>query len=206
MEYVYAFLVGYAAGCFNLAYLLSVSRGTSIKDVGNGNPGASNVTMHFGVKAGVCVALCDILKALLPALLLTHFFPSFQYMAVVTGCGAVIGHMFPPYMNFRGGKGFASYIGMSIAVDWKVTLIVLALAVFLALLLDYIVIATFTVTTVTPFMILLFWNCSPAGFYTLCCMYCVTAIILIKHIPNSKKIVANTEPHISDIWKKPVNK
>lgn len=197
-SYIYIVLIGYACGCISVAHLIASSHGKRIATVGNGNPGTSNVTLYFGIKAGIICCLCDVLKAVLAGIIVSYVFPHIWNASVYAGCSAVVGHMFPFYSKFKGGKGFASYIGMAFLLEWRVALIVLAMAIGMALGFDYIVVATFFFTVGIPICALL-WSHN----WTAClAMFCVTAIIYWKHIPNMSSLRDRSEPHISDIWRK----
>lgn len=206
MVYFSSALLGYLLGCINVAYLLVVSRGLEMESVGNGNPGASNIALNFGLKWSVVVAVCDIAKAILAGILAKVLFPEAVCVTAVASCAAVMGHMFPFYMRFKGGKGFASFIGMSFVVDWRVALIALTFGVMLAFVLDYIVAATFSVTCLVPAGVMLMNSAAPYGFIMGFIMYVSTAIILFKHRVNVRAIAAGTEPHLSDVWRKPAKK
>ena len=109
--------IGYGLGCCNLAHILSRQRGFDIRTVGSQNPGASNTVITMGWRAGAAVCLHDIGKAFLASFLAGLLFPQLTLASVVGGAAAVLGHIFPATMGFRGGKGFAPYMGMILALD-----------------------------------------------------------------------------------------
>ena len=105
-------LIGYLLGSLNLATLLAKRRGVDIRAGGSGNPGASNTVTLMGWKAGVLVALHDIGKGILAVWLCAKLFPAVPFSGAVAGVACVLGHIFPFYLHFRGGKGFATYLGI----------------------------------------------------------------------------------------------
>ena len=119
MGYVIASLLGYLLGCSNLAYFISLARKYDIRRSGTGNLGASNATVLFGWKAGVAVAVHDAGKALLAVLLTKLLFPDLEYAGAAAGVAAVLGHNFPFYLNFKGGKGTASFVGLTLYIRWN---------------------------------------------------------------------------------------
>ncbi len=100
--------VGYLVGSVSPATLLARRAGIDLRDVGSGNPGASNTGRALGRRAGVAVALADVAKGLLPALL---FGLADHDAGLVAGVAAVLGHVTSPFLRGRGGKGVATAAG-----------------------------------------------------------------------------------------------
>lgn len=182
------FLIGYLLGSSNMAWYLAKLKGVDLRAKGSGNPGASNAMILMGWKAGVLVGLHDIGKAFLAVWLCTRLFPAAPYCGVIAGFACVIGHMFPFYLRFRGGKGFASYLGMILALDWRFALVLCAAIVVVTLVTDYIVIGT--MTTVISFPV----YCAVEHHLIAAAMLCfLSAIIIYKHRANLVRIVRGTE-------------
>lgn len=150
MGYFIASLVGYLLGCSNLAYYISRAARKDIRQAGSGNLGASNATVLFGWKAGVAVAVHDVGKALLAVFLAKLLFPNVEYAGAAAGVAAVLGHVFPFYLRFKGGKGTASFLGLTLALNWKLALVVLGILVLATIITDYIVIGTFSAIVTVP--------------------------------------------------------
>ena len=110
-------LIGYLLGCSNMSIYVSRYKKVDIRAVGAGNPGTANTVLTLGWGPGVMVGLHDIGKGALSALIAILLFPQYAGIAVVAGSACVIGHIFPVFMKFKGGKGFAAYIGMWLVVD-----------------------------------------------------------------------------------------
>ena len=138
MAYAIAIILGYFLGCSNMAYYLAKGRKADLTKAGSGNLGASNATILLGWKAGILVAVHDIGKAALAVLAVKWLFPGVENAPAAAGVACVLGHIFPFWLRFKGGKGFASYIGMTIALNWKLALCVLVAVVIVTLLTDYI--------------------------------------------------------------------
>lgn len=96
---------------------LSKMKKTDLRKGGSGNLGTSNAVIMLGAKAGIIVFLHDMLKAVIACLLCRWLFPDITYGAMVASVTAIFGHMYPFYLKFKGGKGFATYIGMVAAID-----------------------------------------------------------------------------------------
>ena len=150
MGYFIASLLGYLLGCSNLAYYISRASKKDIRQSGTGNLGASNATVLFGWKAGVLVAVHDIGKAVLAVILAKALFPDLENAGAAAGVAAVLGHIFPFYLKFKGGKGTASFLGLTLALNWRLALAVIAILVLATILTDYIVIGTFSAIVTVP--------------------------------------------------------
>ena len=150
MWYILVIMAAYLAGTSNMAFYLAKYKKADLRSEGSGNLGASNVTVLLGWRAGVLVGIHDIGKAVLAVLLAQLLFPELPYIGAVAGVACVMGHIFPFYLKFRGGKGFASYIGMGLALHWKMMLVVLALMVIATVITDYIVAGTMTTIIAVP--------------------------------------------------------
>ena len=199
MGYILTILGAYLLGCSNMAMYLAKAKNVSLSG-GSGNPGTSNATLLMGWRAGILVGIHDIGKGVLAVLLSELIFPELAYVGAVAGVACVLGHIFPVFMKFRGGKGFASFIGMTLALNWKFALVILAVVVVVTLLTDYIVVGTVTTVVATPVAM---------GFLThsmiLVAIICVaTAVILYKHRENYVRIWKGTEIGVSSAFKKKV--
>ena len=196
MGYVMAILGAYLLGCSNMAVYLAKRKRVNLSG-GSGNPGKSNATLLMGWRAGAIVGIHDIGKGVLAVLLAELLFPDLACIGAVAGVACVLGHIFPVFMKFRGGKGFASYLGMTLALNWKFALIILAVVVVVTLITDYIVVGTVTTVVSVPVAM---------GFLRhsvlLVAILCVaTAVILYKHRENYVRIWNRTEIGLSSAFK-----
>ncbi len=190
-------LGGYLIGNFNLAYVLAKVKGFDIRTRGSHNPGASNATLTLGWKAGVLVALADILKAALAVILFRHVFHS-ELAGLCAGLAAVMGHMYPFWLKFKGGKGFASFAGMALGVDWRYFAIIGAAVILITLISDYIVLGTLTAVVSFPISYgIVIGRWVPPMLVSI-----VSLIILVKHIPNFKRILKGEEFGVIAAFKK----
>ena len=150
MKYILVIALGYLLGCSNMAKYIAAMKKVDLSAGGSGNPGASNAVILMGWGAGVLVAIHDIGKAALAVILARLMFPGVPLIGAAAGVAAVLGHIYPCWMKFQGGKGFASYLGMTIALHWKFAIAVLLLVVVVTLITDYIVAATTTTIVLVP--------------------------------------------------------
>ena len=188
MEYAVAVVLGYLLGCSNMAYYLAKGRKADLTKAGSGNLGASNATVLLGWKAGILVAIHDIGKAVAAVLVAKGLFPAAQFAGAAAGVACVLGHIFPFWLKFRGGKGFASYIGMTLALNWKLALCVLVAVVVVTLITDYIVCGTLTTIIVVPVYLGITHSLLMAAILAV-----ATVVILIKHRENYPRMLNGTE-------------
>ena len=189
MAYFVMCVIGYLLGCANLALLLAKIKGVDLLAGGSGNPGASNATILMGWRLGILVAVHDAGKALLAVLLAAALFPNTDGIAAVAGAACVLGHIFPVFLKFKGGKGFASYIGMMLALNWQFALLVIATVVLITVFLDYIVIGTTFAVVSLP----IFLAVTSAGWIAIAAACVATAVVIYKHRRNYGRIVKGTE-------------
>ena len=181
-------LIGYLLGSLNLAMLFAKLKGVDIRAGGSGNPGTSNALTLMGWKIGVLVGAHDIGKGILAVWLCTKIFPTVPYVGAAAGVSCVLGHIYPFYMGFRGGKGFAAYLGMTLALNWRFALGLLVAIVLLVLITDYIVVGTMTTVVSFPAF------CAINHHYAVALLLCVASLIIIyKHRANLIRIANGTE-------------
>ena len=189
MGYVWAAVMAYLLGCSNMAVYIAKYKKVDLHSGGSGNPGASNATILMGWKTGILVGLHDIGKAYLAVLLARLLFPQLAAAEEVAGVACVLGHIFPFYLKFKGGKGFASYLGMTLALNWKFALVVMAIVLMVTLITDYIAVGTFITITVVP----TYMGIVSRSFLVAAILCIGTAVIFYKHRENIVRICKGTE-------------
>lgn len=189
LGYLAVILGAYLLGSSNMAFYLSKLAKKDMRNNGSCNLGASNALVLLGWQAGVLVGIHDIGKAVLSVLLACWLFQTLPYAPILAGVACILGHIYPFYLKFKGGKGLASYIGMTIALNWKLALVVLVVLVVVTLISNYIVVGTVsTVVSVPIGMFILTDNAITA------LILCIpTVIILLKHRVNFVRIRNGTE-------------
>ncbi|MBQ9425137.1 MAG: glycerol-3-phosphate acyltransferase [Erysipelotrichaceae bacterium] len=198
MEYVYTALISYLLGSFNIAYFVGKAHGFDIRERGSKNAGASNMKVNFGWGAAVATCLCDMGKAILAIFLCSYLFPGNEIIPFFAGAMAIVGHIFPFYLGFRGGKGFASYLGMLLAINWKLALVIMTLVGIIMYLSNYIVVATLTVMVLVP----LYYIYQQADISIILILLAVSALIFYKHRINIRRIINHEEIHVLEKKKK----
>ncbi len=141
-----ALFIGYLFGCFSTAYFVGKANHIDIRAYGSGNAGTTNAMRTLGKKAGIITYLGDFLKAIIPILLAKFFVLSgnqdADLICLVLGLGVVLGHNYPVWLKFKGGKGIAVTSGVFIAVVPQIAVFALIMFVLISLISKYISLAS----------------------------------------------------------------
>ncbi len=206
MERIICLVFGYLFGLFQTGYLYGKLHKIDIRQHGSGNSGSTNVLRVMGVKAGATVFMGDFLKTVIPCFIVRIFYKdqtSIQYLMILyTGLGVILGHNYPFYMNFKGGKGIAATAGILVSLDWTVTLICLIAFVLIVAVTRFVSLGSLVVVSI--FLALMIFEGS-RGTYGLAAEYltefylvsaCVTALAFWKHRANIVRLLHGTENKI----------
>ena len=124
-------IIGYACGMIQTAYFYGKSKGIDIREHGSGNAGTTNTLRVLGKRAGLVVFIGDMLKTFIPVLtvgilvdcIFTDYWEYKYLLKLYIGLGAILGHNFPFYLGFRGGKGIAASGGMMLSFNWTFSIV-----------------------------------------------------------------------------------
>jgi glycerol-3-phosphate acyltransferase PlsY len=196
------FLVGYAFGCILTGEILGKIYGVNLKQHGSGNVGTTNALRTMGPAAGAITFLGDVAKTIIPIvlmkLLLVGFPISPHLIALYTGLGAVMGHNFPFYMKFQGGKGMAATAGMILAfADIRIIAICLAVFVISVAVTKYVSLGSLLVNLCFPLGIAIFYHGKPEFLHMLILGLIFPALSIFKHRENIKRLLNGTERKVS---------
>ena len=185
-----AALFGYLLGSIPFGLLLTrAAGGPDIRDIGSGNIGATNVlrTGRKGLAAATLVL--DLLKGTLAVLLAKYF--AGDDAALAAGLAAFLGHLFPVWLKFKGGKGVAIYIGLMLGLAWPAALIFGAIWIAVAWLARYSSLAALIASALTPVVLLLLGQPSVAALFLL-----LSALVWIMHRANIVRLLKGSEGKI----------
>src|ERR1700686_2589275 len=183
MSYALALAVGYLFGSIPFGLLLThAAGGPDIRAIGSGNIGATNVLRTGKMGLAAATLLCDALKGT-AAVLLTAYFAT-PDAALVAGLGAFLGHLFPVWLKFKGGKGVAVYIGVLIGLYWPAALIFIAIWLAVAALSRYSSLAALVASALTPLALWGLGQPSTAALFLL-----LTALLWIMHRANIARLI-----------------
>lgn len=200
-------LVGYLVGTVNPSYLIGRLKGIDIRKKGSGNAGASNATIVLGKWVGIFSGVFDILKSTAVMLVMPLVFKNVPFIAEIGGVACIIGHIFPFYMKFKGGKGLACFGGLVLAIDPRFFGLLLASEILLLLIVDYICIVPITAVIIVPVVYGIFgaeglgwlWHAT-GGWWGAAIIGIASLVMLQRHLQNIKRIIKGKEMHFSYIW------
>ena len=187
--YLAAFLLGYLLGSTPFGLVLTRIAGMGdVRKIGSGNIGATNVLRTGNKLIAALTLLGDLLKGTFAVLLASRYGPD---AAVLAGLGAFIGHCFPFWLKFRGGKGVATYIGVLLGFNWLAVLIFAATWLLVAAVTRYSSLAALIASLITPFVLFYSGSAQLAELFGL-----LTFILWLRHHENIRRLVKGEESRI----------
>ncbi len=188
--YGMALAAGYLCGSIPFGLILTQAAGLGdIRQIGSGNIGATNVLRTGNKGLAAATLLFDALKGLVPVLIAKAWFG--PDVTVIVALGAFLGHLFPVWLGFKGGKGVAVALGILLGLSWVAGLICAAVWILSALALRYSSLAALLTAAVAPFP---FWA---QGAYQFAEMVAILALLVwLSHRANIERLWAGTEPRI----------
>ena len=202
MERLICIIIGYAFGLFQTGYIYGMIRHVDIRKHGSGNAGTTNALRTLGWKAGVITFLGDCLKCVLAVLVVRLIFAgheSVQLLAMYSGLGAVLGHNYPFYLNFKGGKGIASTAGLILAIHPVMFLTIAIVFVTILLITKYVSLGSLVIMVLFVIEVILFGQNGEFGitgthlmeFYGIAIL--LAALAFYRHRENIKRLLTGTE-------------
>jgi glycerol-3-phosphate acyltransferase PlsY len=184
-----ALVFGYLLGSIPFGLLLTRAAGLGdVRAIGSGNIGATNVLRTGNKKLAAATLLLDALKGTVAVLVAARFGPE---LALWAGFGAFLGHIFPAWLGFKGGKGVATYLGVLIGLAWQVALIFCAVWLLMAVLFRYSSLAALVAAVAVPIALWLMTAPALAGLFA-----AMSLILIYKHRANISRLMAGTEGRI----------
>lgn len=186
--------IGYLLGCFSTGYVIGKINKIDIRNYGSGNAGTTNALRTLGAKAGALTLIGDMLKSVL-AIILVRFviFPDMDITNVLSlyaGLGVVLGHNYPFWLGFKGGKGVAATGGVMISFDPRIFPAAALIFLGTVAITRYVSLGSLFVSILFPVWI---WIKFPGDVHLFVVSILFTASIFIKHIPNIKRLLNGTE-------------
>lgn len=213
MERLICLVIGYICGLFQTGYIYGKLHHIDIRQHGSGNAGTTNALRTLGWKAGVITFLGDCLKCIFAVFVAWLLFGKshermFELLAMYAGVGAVLGHNFPFYLQFKGGKGIAATAGILLAVNPKVaivaylTFIVIVVATRYVSLGSIILVIMFAIGMVVQGEIFGTTLTVPERYELYALSIFLTILAIYKHKENIKRLLHGTENKLSFSKKK----
>lgn len=198
MKIIFCMILGYLIGCINPALIISKFKKKDIRESGTGNLGATNTMLHFGKGFGTLVMLFDFFKAVLAVYIAKRINPAAALAGILAGICSVLGHMFPFYLKFKGGKGLASFGGLVLAVDPVVFLFLLALGLILMLVVNHGYVMPFSAGSLFPVL----YGIRTQSFASFALAAFIGALVIYKHFSNRGKAKRGEDFKVRDFLKK----
>lgn len=188
---IFFLILAYLCGSVSGGVIVSKIAGIrDIREQGSGNPGATNMLRKGGKRLAAMVLIIDVLKGLFP-LVLAKILLSNPLAIGWVGCAAVIGHLYPIFFQFRGGKGVAVFIGVLLGIDSLVGFIFIVLWLITAFIFRYSSLAALTSVALMPFIV---WPLAGSGYFVP--FLIIALFIFYRHRENIKRLMNKTEAKI----------
>lgn len=192
-------ILSYLIGSVNFSILLSrIIGGKDIRNSGSGNAGATNMLRTYGKKMGVITLLLDILKGVVCVLAAELFAKNYSaaYVSIpyIAGVCAVLGHNFPLYFGFKGGKGVATSLGVVLMLDWKIGIIIAVCAIAVMAITRYVSLgsiiggAAYVIAEIIKMFITGEFNA-----VQIVCVIILGGLLIVRHHANIKRLLSGTE-------------
>ncbi|MGT2469059.1 glycerol-3-phosphate 1-O-acyltransferase PlsY [Mesorhizobium sp.] len=189
MGYAIALVFGYLLGSIPFGLLITRAAGLGdVRNIGSGNIGATNVLRTGNKGLAAATLLLDALKGTAAVLIAGHFLPDFGLLA---GFGAFLGHLFPVWLGFKGGKGVATYLGVLLGLAWQGMLVFAVVWLAMAFLFRYSSLAALAAAVIVPIALYLITTPQIAGLFAV-----MSLIVIIRHHANISRLLAGTEGRI----------
>lgn len=188
--YIIAVIIAYLIGNISPAIILGKIKGVDIKKEGSGNAGTTNVLRVLGKKYAVITLVVDILKGVL-AVALSYFILAYYPVVATCAVAVFIGHVWPVFHKFKGGKGVATAFGAALAINWQLALIALGVAALGLLISKRMSVGS--ILAAISFGVLSWFMAPDFFWYALV----IVAIILFKHRANIVRLCKGEEPKMS---------
>lgn len=203
MTAVLSLSLGYFVGCINPAVLISKAKNINLKEEGTGNLGATNTAYVLGKRSGIFVLLFDVAKSFLSYKIAKWLFPKLLIAGILASIGCILGHCFPVFMGFEGGKGLAAFGGLILAYSPKMFLAIVTTGIILMFVCNTGVVAPFMGCLAFPVMVYY----SSHDLLETIAVLIASCIIFSTHLSNFKMAkrredVVNTTDFVNKVFKK----
>ena len=188
--------LGYFFGSFPSGYLAGrIAKGIDIRSLGSGSTGATNVLRHIGKRAAITVFLLDVFKGVL-AILLAKYFQLNDSWQVAIGLSTLIGHIWPVWLNWKGGKAVATGLGIFLGLSWQVGLSTLGIFIIMITLFRIVSLASVSAALALPLIMFLSFKTSNFSLPFLVVSILAMTLVIWRHRENIVRLIKGKEPRI----------
>ena len=195
MNFLILFL-GYLFGSFPSGYLAGrITKGIDIRSLGSGSTGATNVLRHIGKRAAITVFLLDVLKGTL-CIFIAKYFRLDDSWQVATGLLTLIGHTWPVWLNWKGGKAVATGLGVFLGISWQVGLATLGIFIVMITIFRIVSLASIGAAIALPIIMYLSLKTSYISLPYLVISLLAMTLVIWRHRENIVRLMKGKEPRI----------
>tara|TARA_B100000700_G_scaffold262500_1_gene299076 strand:+ start:6687 stop:7283 length:597 start_codon:yes stop_codon:yes gene_type:complete len=189
-------ILGYLIGSFPSGYLAGrIAKGVDIRSLGSGSTGATNVLRQIGKRAAITVFLIDVFKGIL-SILLAKFFLLNHSWQVAVGLSTLIGHIWPVWLNWKGGKAVATGLGIFLGLSWQVGLGTLGIFLLMITIFRIVSLASVSAALALPFIMLISFSNSSISLPFLTISLLAMVLVIWRHRENIMRLINGNEPKI----------
>ena len=189
-------LVSYLFGSFPSGYLAGrIAKGIDIRSVGSGSTGATNVLRHIGKRAAITVFVIDVSKGILSILIARNFLLN-DYWLVAVGLSALIGHIWPVWLSWKGGKAVATGLGVFLGLSWQVGLGTLGVFIIMISLFRIVSLASVSAALALPLIMYLSFKATNISLPFLVISLLAMSLVIWRHKENIVRLINRKEPRI----------
>jgi len=188
--------LGYLFGSFPSGYLAGrITKGVDIRSLGSGSTGATNVLRHIGKRAAIAVFLIDVFKGVLSILLAKYFLLNDSWQVAI-GLSTLIGHIWPVWLNWRGGKAVATGLGIFLGLSLQVGLATLGIFILMIALFRIVSLASISAVLTLPLIMFLSFQESSVSIPYLIVSLLAMTLVIWRHRENIARLIKGKEPKI----------
>jgi glycerol-3-phosphate acyltransferase PlsY len=188
--------LGYLFGSFPSGYLAGkIAKGIDIRSLGSGSTGATNVLRHIGKRAAITVFLLDVFKGVISILLAKYFLLNDSWQVAI-GLSTLIGHIWPVWLNWRGGKAVATGLGIFLGLSWQVGLATLGVFIVMITLFRIVSLASVSAALALPFIMFISFKTSSISLPFLVISLLAMTLVIWRHRENILRLMKGKEPKI----------
>ena len=188
--------LGYLFGSFPSGYLAGrIAKGIDIRSLGSGSTGATNVLRHIGKRAAITVFLLDLFKGVLSILLAKYFLLNDSWQVAI-GLSTLIGHIWPIWLNWKGGKAVATGLGIFLGLSWQVGLATLGIFIIMITLFRIVSLASVSASLALPLIMFLSFSTSNFSLPFLIISLLAMTLVIWRHRENIVRLIKGKEPRI----------
>ena len=188
--------LGYLFGSFPSGYLAGrIAKGIDIRSLGSGSTGATNVLRHIGKRAAITVFLVDVFKGILSILVAKYFLLNDSWQVAI-GLSTLIGHIWPVWLNWRGGKAVATGLGIFLGLSWQVGFATLGIFCLMITLFRIVSLASISAALALPLIMFISFENSNISLPFLVISLLAMTLVIWRHRENIVRLIKGKEPRI----------